>query len=98
MISDHISNDIPPTIYLPNANFEYGFPHSYALLQFCFKLESCKLHTAACQLTKCDIINDVKLFPTVYCIIYCHKFLMLCNQTLHYKNKCIRMCFFIVKK
>ena len=33
MISDSISYDIPP----PNENFEYGYPHSNALLQFYLK-------------------------------------------------------------
>ena len=48
-------------------------------------------HKAACHLTKCDVINDVKLFPTVYHRIYCRKFLTLSNQTSRYKSKCIRM-------
>ena len=26
----------------------------------------CDPYIAACHLTKCDIINEVKLFPTVY--------------------------------
>ena len=26
----------------PNENFEYGYPHSGALLQFCLKFERCK--------------------------------------------------------
>ena len=29
---------------------------------------------AARHPTICDVINDVKLFPTVYCRIYCRKF------------------------
>ena len=29
------------------------------------KLERCKPHEAARHLTKCDVIKDVKLFPTV---------------------------------
>ena len=45
-------------IYLPKWNFEYGYPHSNAVLQSRLKLERCKRHHA----TKCDIINDVKLF------------------------------------
>ena len=49
-----------------NENFEYGYPHCNALLQSHLKLERCKLHIATCHPTKCDIINDVKLFPTVY--------------------------------
>ena len=59
----------------PKENFEYGYPHSYVLLQFSLKLKRCKPHKAARHPTKCDIINDVKLFRTVYCRIYCHKFL-----------------------
>ena len=49
----------------PNENFEYGYPNSNAFLQFCHKLESCKLHKAAHHQKKYDISNDVKLFPTV---------------------------------
>ena len=58
----------------PNENFEYGYPHSNALLQFELKLERCKPHKAARHPIKCDVINDVKLFPTVYRRIYCRKF------------------------
>ena len=48
-------------------------------------------HNAACHPKKCDVINDVKLFPTVYRRIYCHKFLTLSNQKSRYKSKCIRI-------
>ena len=75
----------------PNENFEYGYPHSNALLQFRLKLEHCKSHNAARHPTKCDVINDVKLFPTVYRRIYCRKYLTLSNQKSRYKSKCIRM-------
>ena len=75
----------------PNENFEYGYPHSNALLQFELKLDSCKPHKAACHPTKGDIIDDVKLFPTVYRRIYCRNFLTLSNQTSRYKCKCIRI-------
>ena len=74
----------------PNQNFEYGYPHFNALLQFELKFERCKPYKAACHPTKCDVINDVKLFPTVYRRIYCRKFLTLSNQTLQYKLMCIR--------
>ena len=74
----------------PNKNFEYGYPHSNALLQSWFKLVHCKLHKAAHHPMKCDVINEVKLFPTVYRRIYCHKFWTLSNQKSHYKSKCIR--------
>ena len=75
----------------PNENFEYGYTHSNALLQFCLKFESCKPQKAACHPTICDIIYDIKQFPTVYRRIYCRKYLTLSNQTSDYKIKCIRM-------
>ena len=49
---------------------------------------------AARHPTKCDVINDVKLFPALYRRIYYRKFLTLSNQTqkqVHYKSKCIRI-------
>ena len=46
---------------------------------------------AACHPTKCDAINDVKLFLIVYRRIYCRKFLTLSNQASRYKSKCIRI-------
>ena len=78
----------------PNANFEYGYPHSNVLLQSRLKLERCKLHKAAqrrASSNKNDVINDVKLFPPVYRRIYCRKILTLSNQTSRYKSKCIKM-------
>ena len=77
----------------PNENFEYGYLHSNVLLQFELKMERCKPHKAARLPTKCDVINDIKLFPTVYRMIYCRKFLTLSNQTSCYKSKCIRIVF-----
>ena len=50
----------------PNQNFEYGYPHSNALLQFLLKLEHCKTHKAACHSTKYDVIKNVTPFHTVY--------------------------------
>ena len=69
--------------------FDYGFPNE--LLQFMLKLQHCKPHKAARHPTKCDVINDVKLFLTVYRRIYCRKFLSLSNQTSCYKLKCIKV-------
>ena len=37
-------------------------------------------HDVTCHTMKCCVINDVKLFPTVYHRIYCRKFLTLSNQ------------------
>ena len=73
-----------------NENFEYGYPHSDSLMQFELKLESCEPHKAARHQTKCDVITDVKLFPTVYRRIYLRKSLTLSNQTSRYKLVCIR--------
>ena len=52
----------------PNVNFEYGCRHSNGFLSFCLKLERCKPQKAARHPTICDVINDVKLFPTVYTV------------------------------
>ena len=76
MISDRISDDIPPQMKF----FEYGYHHSNALTQFPLKLRRCEPHKAACHPRICDVINDVKLLPTVYRRIYCRKFLTLSNQ------------------
>ena len=65
----------------PNENFEYGYPHSSALLQFCLKFERCKPQKAARRPTICDVINDVQQFPAVYRRIYCRKYLTLSNLT-----------------
>ena len=75
----------------PNENFEYGYPHSNTLLQSRLKFDRCKPHKAARRPTKCDVINDVKLFLTVYRRLYCRKFLTLSNQMPSYKIKCIRI-------
>ena len=54
-------------------------------------MERWKPHKVARHSTRCDVINDVNLFPTVYCRIYSRKFLALSNQTSRYKTKCIRI-------
>ena len=74
-----------------NENFEYGYPHSNALLQFQLESERSKPHKAARHPRKCDVINDVKLCPAVYRRIYCRKFLKLSNQMSRYISKCIRI-------
>ena len=42
-----------------NENFEYGDPHSNALLQ---TLSQIGVLQAACHPTKCEVINDVNYF------------------------------------
>ena len=61
MISNRISNNYTSR----NKKFDYGYlAHSNAFLQFRLKFEHCKLHKVACHPTICDVITDVKLFPT----------------------------------
>ena len=82
MISERISDDKPPQMKILNMVIPI-------LMHLC--MERCKPHKAARHPTKCDVINDVKLFPAVYRKIYCRKFLTLSNQTSRYKLMCIRM-------
>ena len=77
-----------PMINPQNDNFEYGNPLFNALLQSRLKLENCKQHKGVSHPTKCDVINDVKLFPTIYCRIHCGNFL---RYPIRYKIKCIRI-------
>ena len=44
------------------------------------KLEHCRPYKAACHPARCDIINDIKLFPTVYRRRYCRNFLTLSTK------------------
>ena len=67
MISERISDNIPPEMKILNIVIPI-------LMQFC-SFERCKPHNAALHLMKSDIINDVKLLPTVNGRIYCCKFL-----------------------
>ena len=69
-----VKRDFRTYITSPNKNFEYGYLHSNVLLQFDLKLERCKPYKATRHQTKCGVIDDVKLFPTVYRRIYCRKF------------------------
>ena len=75
----------------PNENFEYVYPQSNTLMQFELKSERCKPHNATRHPTTCDVINDIKLFLTVYYRNYCRKFWAFSNQTSRYKLMCIRI-------
>ena len=70
----------------PNENFEYVYPHAYALLQFCLKFERCKPQKAARHLTICNVINDVKQSESQI-------FDVIQSDVARYKNKCIRSMF-----
>ena len=58
MISNHISDNIPPQMKILNMIIPILMP----FLQFALKLEGSEPHKAARHPTKCDVINDVKLF------------------------------------
>ena len=91
-LSGAVKRDFRPYIQQftsPNENFEYGYPHSNSLMQSCLKLERFKRHRATHHQMKCDVINDVKLFSTVYRRIYSCKFLTLSNHMSCYISKCI---------
>ena len=89
MISELISDDIPPKMKILNMIIPI-------LMYFC-SLSSNWSVTSRIKphviQRKCDVISDVKLFPTVYRRIYCRKVLTLSNQSSRYKLKCIRMTF-----
>ena len=87
MISERISDDIPPKMKILNKIIPI-------LMYFCSLSSNWSVTSRikpARHPTKCDVINDVILFPTVYRRIYCRKFLTLSNQTSRYKLKCIRI-------
>ena len=67
MISEHISDHIPPQIKILNMVIPI-IMLLYSLVSN-WSIASCiKPHIGVCHQMKCDVINDVKLFPTVYCI------------------------------
>ena len=57
MISERISDDIPPQMNILNMVIPI-------LMHFCSLISNFSVK-AARHPTKCDVINDVKLFPTV---------------------------------
>ena len=64
MIWERISDDVHHSSL--NENFEYGYSYSNELLQSRLKSKRCKPHKTTRHPKKCDVIYDVKLFPTVY--------------------------------
>ena len=53
--------------------------------------ECCEPDKTGRNQTNCDVMNVVKLFPTVYGRIYCRKFLTLSNHTSRYKTQFSRI-------
>ena len=67
MIFSHLSDIIPQSPRIEH--FEYGYPHSNALLHFytvksfgLSQIRACKPHKTANHPTKCDMINVVKQY------------------------------------
>ena len=63
-----------------NEDFEYGYPHSNALLQFRLETERWR-HTSSNEMWRNWWRRTIS----------CCKYLMLSNQRSHYKSKCIRI-------
>ena len=81
MISDRISDDIPPQMKILNM----VIPVLMHFSRFFFtELERCKQHKPASHPTIYYVIDDIKLLPTVYRRMNCRKFLTLSNQTSRY--------------
>ena len=80
MISERISDDIPPKIKISNVVIPI-LMRFYSLVSNWSVASSIKPPKGVRHQMKRDVINDVKLFPTVHRRIYCHKFSTLCNQT-----------------
>ena len=92
MISEHISDDIPPPMNILNMVIPILMRFSSLFSNWSFASRR-KPHKGICHQVKCDMINDVKLFPTVYRRIYSRKFLTLSNQMSRYKRKYIRIIY-----
>ena len=90
MISERISDDIPPKMKVLNMVMPI-LMRFYSLVSNWSVASHIKPHKGVRHPTKCDVINDVKLFPKVYRRIYCRNILTLSNQTSRYKIKCIRI-------
>ena len=92
MIFERISDDIPPHIKILNMVIPI-LMRFYSLVSNWSVASSIKPPKGVRNQMKRDVINDVKLFPTVYrrIHVYCRKFSTLSNQTSRYKCKCIRI-------
>ena len=86
MISERISDDIPPKLKILNMVIPILMSF-YSLVSNWSIASRIKPYKSVRFQMKCDVIDDIKLFPTVYPRIYCRKFLTISNQTLRYKNK-----------
>ena len=90
MIFERIYDEISPQMKILNMVIPI-LMRFYSLVSNWSVASNIKPHKGIRHKMKHDVINDVKLFPTVYRSIYCRKFLTLSNQTTRYKSKCIRI-------
>ena len=71
LVGIYIWKQKSPKFETEEYSFEYVYHHSNPRLQFRLKLEYCKPRKAVLRHpTKCDVINDAKLFPTVYTVAH----------------------------
>ena len=73
MISERISDNIPPQIKILNMVIPIQMCF-YRLVSNWSIASHIKPHKGVPQQMKCEVINGLKLFPTVYRRIYCCKF------------------------
>ena len=90
MISERISDNITPQMKILNTVISV-LMRFYILVSNLSVASHKKPHKGVCHPTKCDVINDVKLFPTVFRRIYCRKFLVLFKQMSRNRSLCIRI-------
>ena len=90
MISERISDDIPPQMKILNKVILF-LMRFYSLVSNWSVASRIKPYKGIHHPNKCDVIINVKLFLTVYRRIYCRKYLPLSNQTSSYKSKYIRI-------
>ena len=66
VISKRISDDMAPQ--MKNLNMAIKIlKHFYSLVSIWSVASHMKRHKGVCHPMKCDVNNNVKLFPTVYC-------------------------------
>ena len=111
MISERISDDIPPQMKILNTvipilmHYQHFYFKKTVKMYFVALIRpaaaGCIKPLASCIYSlvnqwKVTLRNDVG-FPTVYLRIYCRKFMTLSNQTLRCICKCIRILYIIPK-
>lgn len=97
-IGDHKADELPPQLTLFNTVIPipmHFFSHfkGYYVASIASACSNVKPYTSQSEAT---FHNDV-CFATVYCRIYCRKFLTLSNQTSHYIRRCIRISNIILR-